>query len=108
MMDINSFVGIPWIKGESSFKGADCWGLVLLFFRENYDITIKDYHDFQPTGSTEGCVHTTTFDDGNQSRYFRWMKDGVWFELTSFNYNISDDDALKFANSIQEQINQSN
>ena len=29
-MDVNDLVGIPWVSGGYSHKGADCWGIALL------------------------------------------------------------------------------
>lgn len=69
---------------------------------------VTNYHDFLPIGSSEGCVHTTTPDGSNKIYYFRWMKDSVWFEFTTFKYELSDEEALKIADSIQIQENNSN
>ena len=69
---------------------------------------VTNYHDFLPVGSSEGCVHTTIPDGGNKIYYFRWMKEGVWFEFTTFNYELSDGEALKIADSIQIQEDNSN
>ncbi|MFZ2967916.1 MAG: NlpC/P60 family protein [Sulfuricurvum sp.] len=36
------FVGIPFADGEQSFDGANCYGLVRLFYREQLGIEIPD------------------------------------------------------------------
>lgn len=49
-MENNDFVGIPWVKGESGFDGADCWGLVLLYYRTVFGKKIKEYDKYIPEG----------------------------------------------------------
>lgn len=31
---VNRALSVPWVRWQSSWAGADCWGLVVLFFRE--------------------------------------------------------------------------
>lgn len=31
---ISRVVGIPWVRWRSDFDGADCYGLIVLYFRE--------------------------------------------------------------------------
>lgn len=35
MVDVNRFIGVPYVFGESSFNGCDCVGLCRLFYREH-------------------------------------------------------------------------
>lgn len=41
--DPNQYVGIPYKPGGRDMNGLDCWGLVLLFFREQLAITLPDW-----------------------------------------------------------------
>lgn len=38
---INSFIGIPWLKGGCTKEGADCWGLMLLVLNDVFNIPIS-------------------------------------------------------------------
>lgn len=40
-----SFVGIPFAKKGSSRAGCSCWGLLVLVYREAFDIALPDYED---------------------------------------------------------------
>lgn len=35
-------VGIPWVKWRSDFDGVDCFGLIVLYFREVLGIDLGD------------------------------------------------------------------
>lgn len=37
---MNKFIGIPFTDGEATFRGANCYGLVELFYREHLGIII--------------------------------------------------------------------
>ena len=39
----NEFVGINWVQGGHSTKGADCWGLTILVLNQCYGIKIKEF-----------------------------------------------------------------
>lgn len=39
---MNRFIGIPFADGEQSFDGANCYGLVRLFYREQLGIEIPE------------------------------------------------------------------
>lgn len=39
-MKLDKYVGIPWELGKAEFEGADCWGLVELYFREECGVVI--------------------------------------------------------------------
>ena len=47
---VNDYIGIPWVQGESSRDGADCWGLVLLVSREVFGIDLGLYEGAKFTG----------------------------------------------------------
>lgn len=39
---MNRFIGIPFADGEQSFSGANCYGLVRLFYKEHLGIDIPE------------------------------------------------------------------
>lgn len=45
MMDWVRYIGIPWEAGGRSFDGADCWGLVWLFYKHELHIDLDSYDD---------------------------------------------------------------
>ena len=44
-MDFNRYIGIPWRAGGRAFDGADCWGLVWLFYHHERGIELDAYQD---------------------------------------------------------------
>ena len=44
-MNFERYIGIPWRAGGRGMAGADCWGLVWLFYRNELAIEIPDYRD---------------------------------------------------------------
>lgn len=40
MIDYGDFVGLPWVLGGEDASGVDCWGLVILFYREALGIEV--------------------------------------------------------------------
>ena len=49
--DVNEYIGIPWVRGGSTRKGADCWGLVLLVSREVFGLDLGLYEGAKHTGA---------------------------------------------------------
>ena len=44
-MDFARYIGIPWRAGGRAFDGADCWGLVWLFYHHECGIELDAYQD---------------------------------------------------------------
>ena len=42
-MKLSDFVGIPFVSGGRDFKGCDCWGLVMLYYRHMLKQELPDY-----------------------------------------------------------------
>uniref|UniRef100_A0A6H1ZFW9 Putative tail protein n=1 Tax=viral metagenome TaxID=1070528 RepID=A0A6H1ZFW9_9ZZZZ len=42
-MKYTKYHRIPYLEGGSSFQGVDCWGLVRLFYREEFGVNLPDY-----------------------------------------------------------------
>ena len=42
MINIRKYIGIPFVDRGDSFKGADCYGLLRLFYREEFGRYIAD------------------------------------------------------------------
>ncbi len=40
---LDRFIGIPFKDGGRDFDGVDCWGLVVLYYRDALGVTLPDY-----------------------------------------------------------------
>lgn len=40
---MNEYVGIPFVDGGRDRDGCDCWGLLKLYMREQFDIELPDF-----------------------------------------------------------------
>lgn len=43
--DPNKYIGIPYVAGGRSDEGADCWGLLCLIYKREFDIELPGYVD---------------------------------------------------------------
>lgn len=43
MIDYNKYVGIPWVCGAATLKGADCWGIVAMVLHDALGVRIGHY-----------------------------------------------------------------
>lgn len=48
---VNRAIGLPWVRWRSDWSGADCFGLIVLYFREVLGIDL-------------GCVPNMAIEDG--------------------------------------------
>lgn len=44
-MDINRYIGIPYKQKGYDFDGVDCYGLVWLFLKNEFDLKLPKYED---------------------------------------------------------------
>ena len=42
-MNLSRYIGIPYLVKGRSFAGCDCWGLVVLYYREELGIILPAY-----------------------------------------------------------------
>ena len=47
-MDINKYIGIPYKSKGYGFDGADCYGLLWLFMKEELDIILPMFEQYNP------------------------------------------------------------
>lgn len=45
MSDVDRFIGVPYKLGHSSFRHADCWGLVRLWFLEERNVELPPLNE---------------------------------------------------------------
>lgn len=57
-MNINKYIGIPYKQKGYDFDGVDCYGLVWLFLKEEFDILLPRYHDIDIYKDVEETVNT--------------------------------------------------
>lgn len=68
--------------------------------------SISEYSKFTPEGASDGCVHSYNVPEYKVSgKNYEWLKDGVDFKLNTVNYDLSEEEALRMANSIQLKTN---
>lgn len=48
MTDYSRFIGIPYVPGGESFAGCDCWGIVQLWYRNEFGITLGRPVEYAP------------------------------------------------------------
>ncbi|KFC12270.1 phage protein [Trabulsiella guamensis ATCC 49490] len=69
---IDLVIGIPWVNRACSFEEADCWGLVLLYYRHVLGIEISQSPDYENGSDFSVCygtdavywLQTETFTEG--------------------------------------------
>jgi len=47
-MDTHKYIGIPYVDNGISMHGCDCWGLIMLIYQNEYNITLPDYSTQYP------------------------------------------------------------
>lgn len=43
MIDCNALVGIPWVRGDHDLEGADCWGIITLFYDCYFNVYLPHF-----------------------------------------------------------------
>lgn len=57
MMDYNDYVGIPWVCGQATKKGADCWGIVAMVLHDALGVILGHYA-LPDIDSCRGAIRT--------------------------------------------------
>tara|TARA_R100000951_G_scaffold2179_1_gene3697 strand:+ start:97 stop:516 length:420 start_codon:yes stop_codon:yes gene_type:complete len=52
---IEKIIGKPWVNRASSFDGADCWGVVVLYYKHVLNIDIPTVQGFIENDQFEKC-----------------------------------------------------
>lgn len=45
-MNITDYIGIPYKNRGRAFDGIDCYGIIVLFYKQEFGITLSDYTEF--------------------------------------------------------------
>jgi probable lipoprotein NlpC len=48
-MDYSRYISVPFLEKGRNWSGCDCWGLVRLFYANEYKIDLPDYLEFYKT-----------------------------------------------------------
>jgi cell wall-associated NlpC family hydrolase len=68
---VNKMIGVPWVNRGAELTGADCWGIVVLFFKHVHGISIPIV-----PGYADG---TTPIADG----FFKQAESGYWLSQSA-------------------------
>lgn len=47
MININKYIGIPYLNHGRTFEGADCYGLVRLFLQNEFNTLLPDFWGYE-------------------------------------------------------------
>lgn len=82
MMTIEEFTTLifetPWVEGGSTFSGADCWGVVVLYYRHVHGIELENDHHEAHIGHIETGI-SEQLATGDWVETFSPDEDGVVF-----------------------------
>ena len=56
MIDVSKYIGIPFRDGGRGWDGLDCWGLVLLAWKEEMGVSMPDMGDEYSSAFARGDV----------------------------------------------------
>lgn len=45
-MDVNEYIGIPWVAGGRDPSGLDCWGLVMQIYLDHFGFLLSDFGSY--------------------------------------------------------------
>ena len=68
----------PWVEGQASFSGADCWGVVVLYYRHVHGIELENDHHEAHIGHIETGI-AEQLATGDWVETFSPDEDGVVF-----------------------------
>ena len=57
---MREYIGIPFSHQGKDWDGCDCWGLVLLFYENEFGIKLPSFHDDYETADKSRQIHSVT------------------------------------------------
>lgn len=100
-MNIEKFVGIPWVEGGRTFLGADCFGIFLLYYKHILNIEVPDY---MPENTKEWISKETEEGIPCLSLFYEVetliKNDIVWLKWEDSNMNIHNHICIYLGNNL--------
>jgi len=78
-VDIEKFLSIPYCHNGRDYGGADCYGLVCLFYRDILDVELPDF-EYEKDWAKQGLDHIRE----NYQQAFEKIESPVRFGLVTF------------------------
>jgi len=61
---INNFIGLPFLDFGRDYKGCDCAGLILLFYKDYLKINLENFVDYISTNDRSNAEKIATYFNG--------------------------------------------
>lgn len=68
ILNVDKYIGVPFVDGGRDIHGADCWGLLCLIYKDLFDVELPDYSI--SAFDTEEVVKTMSY----ESKVHNWCE----------------------------------
>ena len=78
-ININKYIGMPWLDGGRDVDGFDCWGLFAYVYEHEFNIKFKEQYHFLPGVDTKDIVKS----------FKKAISQGNWVKLDTPEYGCA-------------------